>query len=150
MVAQVIYLKKYDWLIKAFYEVSAKDADVILRELDDIDCESYFYYNAADILEGESLDTGFTYTTPDMRVTFIVMMESSCADEFQNTLDHEKGHAAQHIGSEMGLDYEGEEIQYLQGEIGREMFKVAKQFMCDNCRTNIVNYGKIKMKFYER
>ena len=30
------------------------------------------------------------------------------------------------------------------------MFKVAKQFMCDNCRTNIVNYGKIKMKFYER
>jgi hypothetical protein len=29
-----------------------------------------------------------------MKVTFIVMMESSCADEFQNTLDHEKGHAA--------------------------------------------------------
>jgi hypothetical protein len=50
----------------------------------------------------------------------------------------------------MGLDYEGEEIQYLQGEIGREMVKVAKQFMCDRCRTNIVNYGKIKMKFYER
>lgn len=82
MIAQVIYLKKYDWLIKAFYEVSAKDADVILKELDDIDCESYFYYNAADILEGNSLDTGFTYTTPDMKVTFIVMMESSCADEF--------------------------------------------------------------------
>ena len=74
--------------------MTSEDADVILKELDDIDCESYFYYNAAEILEGNSLDTGFTYTTPDMRVTFIVMMESSCADEFQNTLDHEKGHAA--------------------------------------------------------
>ena len=51
MVAQIIYLKKYDWLIKAFYEVSSDDADVILKELDDIDCESYFYYNAAEILE---------------------------------------------------------------------------------------------------
>jgi hypothetical protein len=45
------------------------------------------------MLENNHLDTGFTYTTPDMRVTFIVMMQSSCADEFQNTLDHEKGHA---------------------------------------------------------
>ena len=34
MVAQVIYLKKYDWLIKAFYEATYKDADVILNELD--------------------------------------------------------------------------------------------------------------------
>jgi hypothetical protein len=34
------------------------------------------------MLENNQLDTGFTYTTPDMRVTFIVMMESSCADEF--------------------------------------------------------------------
>ena len=147
MVAQVIYLEKYDWLIKAFYEATYQDADIILKELDDIDCEPEIYYSAAEMLENNHLDTGFTYTTPDMRVTFIVMMQSSCADEFQNTLDHEKGHAAQHIGYELMLDYEGEEIQYLQGEIGREMFKVAKQFMCDTCRTNIVNYGKIKVKF---
>lgn len=150
MIAQVIYLEKYDWLIKAFYEASVDDADVILEELDSIDCEPYAFYEAAEMLECGYFDTGFTYTTPDLRVTFIVMMESSCADEFQNTLDHEKGHATQHIGYELDLDYEGEEIQYLQGEIGREMFKVAKQFMCDHCRTNIVNYGKIKMKFYER
>lgn len=147
MIAQVIYLKKYDWLIKVFYEVTYKDADFILKELDDIDCEPDIYFSAAEMIEENHLDTGFTYTTPDMRVTFIVMMASSCADEFQNTLDHEKGHAAQHIGYSENLDYEGEEIQYLQGEIGREMFKVAKQFMCDHCRTNIVNYGKIKVKF---
>lgn len=82
MIAQVIYLKKYDWLIKAFYEASVDDADVILEELDSIDCEPYAFYKAAEMLECGYLDTGFTYTTPDLRVTFIVMMESSCADEF--------------------------------------------------------------------
>ena len=53
-----------------------------VKELDDIDCEPEIYYSAAEMLENDYLDTGFTYTAPEMRVTFIVMMESSCADEF--------------------------------------------------------------------
>lgn len=148
MVVQIVYLEDYDWLIKVFYEVSSDDADIILNELDDIDCPSDIYYNAADMLEVGDFDTGFTYTSSFYRTSFIIMMQSSCADEFQNTFDHEKGHAAHHIASELDLDKAGEEIQYLQGEIGKEMFKVAKRFMCDHCRVNIVNYGKVKMKFY--
>ena len=148
MVVQIVYLEGYDWLIKVFYEVTSDDADIILNELDDIDCPSEIYYNAADMLEVGDFDTGFTYTSSFYRTSFIIMMQSSCADEFQNTFDHEKGHAAHHIASELDLDKAGEEIQYLQGEIGKEMFKVAKRFMCDHCRVNIVNYGKVKMKFY--
>lgn len=148
MVVQIVYLEDYDWLIKVFYEVTSDDADIILNELDDIDCPSDIYYNAADMLEIGDFDTGFTYTSSVYRTSFIIMMQSSCADEFQNTFDHEKGHAAHHIASELDLDKAGEEIQYLQGEIGKEMFKVAKRFMCDHCRVNIVNYGKVKMKFY--
>ncbi len=148
MTVQVVYLKDYDWLIKVFYEVTADDSDVILSELDDIDCPADIYYSAAEMMEGDYPDTGFTYTNSVMRVTFIIMMHSSCADEFQNTFDHEKGHAAYHIACELGLDKAGEKIQYLQGEIGKEMFRVAKRFMCDHCRVNIVNYGKVKMKFY--
>ena len=148
MTVQVVYLKDYDWLIKVFYEVTADDSDVILSELDYIDCPADIYYSAAEMMEGDYPDTGFTYTNSVMRVTFIIMMYSSCADEFQNTFDHEKGHAAYHIACELGLDKEGEKIQYLQGEIGKEMFRVAKRFMCDHCRVNIVNYGKVKMKFY--
>lgn len=148
MVVQIVYLEDYDWLIKVFYEVTSDDADIILNELDDIDCPADIYYNAADMLEVGDFDTGFTYTSSFYRTSFIIMMQSSCADEFQNTFDHEKGHAAHHIASELDLDKAGEEIQYLQGKIGKEMFKVAKRFMCDHCRVNIVNYGKVKMKFY--
>lgn len=137
MVGQIIYLEEYDWAILVFYEVDYRDTDLILSELENVDCEPIIYYNAAELLEDSLEDTGFTYTSVEARTTFIIMMKSSCADEFQNTLDHEKGHAAQHIGHELHLDYEGEAFQYLQGEIGKQMFKVAKRFMCDTCRTNM-------------
>lgn len=33
------------------------------------------------------------------------------------------------------LDAEGEEYQYLTGEVGQKMFKIAKRFLCDDCRS---------------
>ena len=45
------------------------------------------------------------------------------------------------------LDFESEKFQYLQGEIGKRLFTVARRFLCDHCRVNFINYGKIKMKF---
>lgn len=32
----------------------------------------------------------------------------------------------------------GEEYQYLTGEIGQSMFKIAKRFLCDDCRQKLV------------
>ena len=90
MVTQIVYLKDYDWLIKVFYEVTSDDTDIILKELDDIDCPAEIYYSAAEMLEGDYPDTGFTYTSSFYQISFIIMMQSSCADEFQNTFDHEK------------------------------------------------------------
>lgn len=60
------------------------------------------------------------------------------SDEFQNTYDHEKGHLAMHICSALGIDPFSEEYQYLTGEIGKNMFKVAKKFLCDHCRKYIL------------
>jgi hypothetical protein len=82
MVTQIVYLKDYDWLIKVFYEVTSDDADIILKELDDIDCPAEIYYSAVEMLEGDSPDTGFTYTSSFYQISFIIMMQSSCADEF--------------------------------------------------------------------
>lgn len=148
MITQVVYLEKYDWLVKAFYEVEPEDSDIILDELDSIDCDPTAFYALADQLEAGNLNTGFTYTDSSMHVTFIVISKTTCAAEFQNTFDHEKGHAAVHIAKYYDMNLEDEEFQYLQGEIGKKLFEVAKRFMCDHCRVNFYNYGKIKMKFY--
>lgn len=52
--------------------------------------------------------------------------------------DHEKGHLAMHISSALKIKPYGEEYQYLTGEIGQSMFKIAKRFLCDDCRQKLV------------
>ena len=47
MITQIVYLEKYDWIIKAFYEVESKDADIVLSELDAIDCDPNAFYTLA-------------------------------------------------------------------------------------------------------
>ena len=53
-----------------------------------------------------------------------------------------------HIAEYYNIDPYSEELQYLQGKIGQEMFPIAKNFLCENCRNKIIvyNYGKIKLK----
>ena len=152
MITQVVYLEKYDWLIKIYYAVDTYYTDLILKELDEIDCDPQAFYALAEQLEAGKMNTGFTYTDSEKHVTFIIIGLTTCASEFANTYDHEKGHAATHIAEYYQIDPYGEEFQYLQGQIGEEMFKIGKKFLCDHCRinmnVNLVNKGKIKMKFY--
>lgn len=148
MITQCCYLKDYDWLVKVFYEVEQKDIDIILNELDEIDCDLEAFYKLANLLESDIPDQGFTYTDPKLHITFIIMYKSSCAMEFRNTLDHEKGHAVAHISKQFEIDPYGEEIQYLSQDLGQQMFHIAQRFMCDHCRVNFYNYGKIKVKMY--
>ena len=72
------------------------------------------------------------------RCSVVVIGLTTSAEEFQNTFDHEKGHLAMHICSALRIHPQGEEFQYLTGEIGQAMFKVAKRFLCDNCRKKLV------------
>ncbi len=75
-------------------------------------------------------DTGLTYTNYDERCTIMVISRTTSPEEFWNTLDHERGHAVEHIASALGLDNDGEEKQYLAGELAREMAPMAKHFIC--------------------
>lgn len=43
-----------------------------------------------------------------------------------------------HISSALKIKPYGEEYQYLTGEIGQSMFKIAKRFLCDDCRQKLV------------
>lgn len=48
MITQVIYLPDYDWLIKVFYEATSDDSELILEELDKIDCDPIPFYRLAE------------------------------------------------------------------------------------------------------
>ena len=146
MRTQIVYLDKYDWLIKVFYLIEDPFIEGILGELDSIDCEPDSFYRAARMLEEGDLNSGFTYTDCEKHVTIMLIGKATSSAEFFSTFIHEIGHAATHIADYYMIGYDSEEIQYLTGEIALQMFQEAKDLMCDQCRINFYNYGKAKIK----
>ena len=49
-----------------------------------------------------------------------------------------------HICSAYGIDPFGEEYQYLTGEIGQKMFKIARRFLCEHCRNSLISEKEAK------
>ena len=119
-----------------FYAVDTYYMDEILDELENIGC------TYADEIEEDltinPYNNGLTYSNIRARVSLIVIGLTETPDEFQNTYDHEKGHLAMHIAETDHMDVFGEEYQYLTGEIGKQTFPIAKRFMCEHCRKDLV------------
>lgn len=134
MIRQRIPLYYWDWDITVYYETGPGDCDRILLDLDRLGAGKDELRRAEKNLRGGVPNTGLTFTSREKRESLTVISRTTSAAQFQDTLDHEKGHLAMHIGKALGLDPYGEELQYLSGEIGRRMFPVAKRFLCDACR----------------
>lgn len=133
MIEQVIYLDDYDWLLKIFFIESDYHADRILSELEAIDCEPEAFYRVAEMLETEEVDSGFTYTDAKLHVTFILIGKSTSCAEFLSTLVHEIGHVSFHLSEYYNINPYSETIQYLSGNIAKELYKCAKVFLCEKC-----------------
>lgn len=138
MIIQKVYLKDYDWIIKVYYAVDRYYTNDIIQDLKNFNIKSHELSNIKHLLNSNTFNIGFTYSDYTIRKTIIVIGLTSSASEFQNTFDHEKGHAAMHIGEYYQLNPYGEDYQYLAGEIGKKLFPYAKMFLCDHCRKGFV------------
>lgn len=94
--------------------------------------------NAYKNMRACNLNTGITYSNIRNRETVMVIALTSSPEEFQNSLDHEKGHLCRHISRAFDIDPYGEEAQYLSGYVGQKMFPVAKKFLCEHCRRKLL------------
>lgn len=139
MIRQDIYLKDWDWRCRLYYAIDTYYVDEIIEDLISIGCEGKDLESAKRSLIDGKLNTGLTYTSPENRASIVVIAQTTSADEFQNSYDHEKGHLARQISRTLHLDPYGEEAQYLAGAIGQATFKVAKAFLCDHCRKRLLN-----------
>lgn len=136
MIRQDVYLDKWDWYVIVYYAVDTYYMDEILEELEMIGCT--YADEIEEDLTQHPYNNGLTYSNMRRRVSLIVIGLTETPDEFQNTYDHEKGHLAMHIAEEDRMDVFGEEFQYLTGEIGKQTFPIAKRFMCEHCRKDLV------------
>lgn len=133
MIRQEIYIHRYDWQIVVYYDSRWENAPEILRELDRYGVDDRTYYRAANNLNGGLADTGLTYSDKARRFSVIVLSHTSTAAEFANSWVHEIIHFAEHIAEAMGMDYEGEAIAYVGGELARSMHPIASKLMCPSC-----------------
>lgn len=138
MIVQDIYLEDYDWSIRVYYAVHEYFISNILIDLLDIDCDEESFFKIKGLMETGKNNIGFTYTNTEMGASLMLIGKTDSSDEFQDTFDHEKGHLVMHISSALGLHPYGEDYQYLAGEVGKRMFRVAKKFLCDHCKQYIL------------
>lgn len=138
MIVQDIYLEKYDWSIRVYYAVNEYFISNILIDLLEMDCNEESFFKIKRLMESEANNIGFTYTNTEMRASLMLIGITDSSEEFQDTFDHEKGHLVMHISSALGINPYSEDYQYLAGEVGKRMFKIAKKFLCDHCRQYIL------------
>lgn len=124
-----------DWKVRIYYVVTQPDADEILRQLIALGCSGDSLQDAQANLSKGLPDTGLTYSSPDKRKSIMVIAKTSTAIEFACSWQHEVGHLKAHIAETCGMSLKGEDIQYLGDEIFRQMWPVAKNLICDCCRS---------------
>lgn len=135
MIEQTLFLGDWcSWLVKVFYAVGDYGSAKVIRTLEDFGCNGETLEKARKNLGSGDLNVGLTYSNLDRKLSVMVIGQSSSAEQFADTLTHEIGHLASHISQSLKLSPYGEEVQYLNGEIMRQMFPVAKKFLCEHCR----------------
>lgn len=134
MIRQEFHIPKCGWTVTAYYAISDSPAGRVMEELQAMGCHGRDLHNAWRNMTDGGLDCGMTYTSATMRKTLVVIGVASSAAEFQNSLDHEKGHLCKHVSKALGIDPYGEDAEYLAGYVGQRMFEVARMFLCDKCR----------------
>ena len=139
MYVQDFTLDKYGWYVKVYYAVSFYPVEEIADDLYSVGCDDDTVESIVEELDISHLNDGFIHSNIFARRSLIIIGPTSSAEQFLDTWDHEKGHLAMHICIAEGLNPLGEEYQYLTGEIGRQMFRVARLFLCEECRKKLCN-----------
>lgn len=133
MILQEVRLDGWDWNVFVFYDTDRHDSRYILRLMRRLLCGRTVFRSASDNLRSGIWNTGLTYTSPRFHATLMVVSRTTDGAQFWNTLDHEKGHVVSHISEYYGLPPEGEEIEYLRGELAGKLYPVAVRFLCEGC-----------------
>lgn len=138
MIVQDIYIEKYDWCVKIYYAVSTYLVKHILQDLRAIGCNGRELEKAERNLSAGNLNTGLTYSDFNGHNSVMVISLTSTPAQFLNSWLHEMRHLSRHIEQACGISPYGEEAAYLAGDIGQRMFPVAKKFICEHCRKDLL------------
>lgn len=134
MIKQEFIVDKVYWKVYVYYDVTPKDAIEIVTKLQEINLPKSYITSAYTTLISNKLNQGLTETNSKLKKSIIVFTKTTNASQFVNSFVHEIGHLSNHIARTYNLNLNGEEVQYIAGDIAQQMFKRCHTLMCDCCR----------------
>lgn len=136
MITQEFIVDRRYWKVYVYYDVTLKDTIKIVTKLQEIKLPKSYITSAYTTLISDKLNQGITETNSKLKKSVVVFTKTTNASQFINSFVHEIGHLSNHIARTYNLDLNGEEVQYIAGDIAQEMFKRCHTLICDNCRKN--------------
>lgn len=134
MIKQEFIVDKVYWKVYVYYDVTSKDAIEIVTKLQEIKLPKSYITSAYTTLVSNKLNQGLTETNSKLKTSIVVFTKTTNASQFVNSFVHEIGHLSNHIARTYNLNLNGEEVQYIAGDIAQQMFKRCNTLMCDCCR----------------
>lgn len=138
MIVQDFTIDKYGWYVKVYYVTSFYSFREIENDLYSLGYDDEKIEEIINELKEYKENEGYIFTNIHADRSLIIIGPTTSAEDFQDTFDHEKGHLAMHIAIAKDIDPFSEEFQYLNGIIGKQMFKAGKMFLCEHCRTKLL------------
>lgn len=130
MIRKDIYLPRYGWHVILFADFSCEDTDIVLRELENIDCEDLYLRKAMVNMYQCEKNTGLTYTAAPYRTSVAVVYQTSSKKEFVNTISHEIAHICAHITRSFPIKITEEEFCEMIGDCTAEATDVIVNLLC--------------------
>ena len=134
MITQEFIVDRRYWKVYVYYDVTSKDAIKVVAKLQEIRLPKSYITSAYTTLISDKLNQGITETNSKLKESVIVFTKTTNANQFINSFVHEIGHLSNHIARTYNLDLNGEEVQYIAGDIAQQMFKRCHTLMCNYCR----------------
>lgn len=138
MIVQDFTIDKYGWYVKVYYVTSFYSFKEIENDLYSLGYDDEKVEETVEELKEYKENEGYIFTNIHADRSLIIIGPTTSAEDFQDTFDHEKGHLAMHIAIAKDIDPFSEEFQYLNGVIGKQMFRAGKMFLCEHCRTKLL------------
>lgn len=133
MIRQKFIVNRRYWKVYVYYNVTKSNTYEILDKLKEVGFANSYIKSAYTILFTNKPNEGFTQSNIINKTSVVVIKKCSNASEFVNSFVHEIGHLSKHIALSYNLDLTGEEVNYISGDIGQEMYKACHTLMCDCC-----------------
>lgn len=128
----IVYIERYNWRVCAYFAKTTYYADEIMKDLLRIGVRGEDAHTAFRNLKNHAVNTGLTYSNYLSRQSVMVVGMTSSPAEFLNSFVHELGHLTSQMCEALGLDFMGEEIQYIGGGIAMRMYNSIKPLLCGN------------------